>query len=143
MRGGQEAVGGLEGRRERGRSRGEWKTETHRRETWFTVQKRPISTRGYSVLMYAAAGWGRSSDVSPPHPPLPMRTAPLVFQCYYAGTVNTHTQTHTRARFATPSGPPAYNGCAEGCTMANKHTGSRLFLSARQLVHMLQRRGFY
>ena len=51
----------------------------------------------------------------------------------------------------TPTGPPAYNGCAEGCTMANKHTPGRSVLSAhvqrgepavttRQIIHYGERK---
>lgn len=98
---------------------GERGTQRHRRETWFTAHKRrrPISTRGYCVLMYAEAGGVDSMT-------FPVINGPAclsVLLCRYRQC--------THARFATPSGPPVYNGCAEGCTMANKHTGSVCFIS--------------
>ena len=113
--------------RERGRER---ETHRHRLETWFTVQKRrrPISTRGYCLLMYAEAGGVDSMTF----PVINSPPCPSVLLCRYRQC--------THARFATPTGPPAYNGCAEGCTMANKHTGSVCFISTSTCSYVTQRR---
>lgn len=64
------------------------------------------------MLMYAEAGGVDSMT-------FPVINTPLLSFRY---------RQCTHARFPTPTGPPAYNGCAEGCTMANKHTGSVWFL---------------
>ena len=113
--------------RERGRERD---THRHRLETWFTVQKRrrPISTRGYCLLMYAEAGGVDSMTF----PVINSPPCPSVLLCRYRQC--------THARFATPTGPPAYNGCAERCTMANKHTGSVCFISTSTCSYVTQRR---
>lgn len=98
-----------------------------RRGLQFKRRRRPISARGYSLCARAGGGLGS-----------PGNKQPLVRFCVI---VQVYRQC-TRARFATPTGPPAYNGCAEGCTMANKHTGfvSCFFFfflsSARQLVRI-------
>lgn len=95
-----------------------------RRGLRFKKRRRPISTRCDCVLMSAEAGGGRFNDVSRyKHPPLSFRYR----QC-------------THARFATPTGPPAYNGCAEGCTMANKHTGLLCFIRTSTCSYATLRR---
>lgn len=79
---------------DRERRRRARETQRHRRETRFTVQKRrrPLSTRGYCMLMYAEAG-GVNSVTFPV-----LNNPPLVFQYYYAGTVNAHTRVSRRPR---------------------------------------------
>lgn len=89
-----------------------------RRGLQFKRRRRPITT----MLMYAEAG-GVESMTFPRKHPLPPALSFIYRKC-------------THARFATPTGPPAYNGCAEGCTMANKH--ARLVYMCvffNQLVH--------
>lgn len=75
------------------------------------------------MLMYAEAGGVDSMT-------FPVTNSPAclsVLLCRYRQC--------THARFATPSGPPVYNGCAEGCTMANKHTGFVCFISTSTCPH--------
>lgn len=65
------------------------------------------------------------------------RLPPRVFHRYCAGA---RQSARANARDALGTPPSAYNGCAEGRTMANKHTGSRLFLN-RQRVNFTTRVG--
>lgn len=84
------------------RKRGEPERETETlTETWFYCSK-PRNYRRIPVVL------------KPPEPIHHVQSRTVII-CRYSHCIH--------ARSATPTGPPAYNGSAERCTMANKHTG--------------------